>query len=60
MSTTTIQTRRPADPDASTLLPLGPNNVTCSVTDSGGLTTSASFTLTVVDTTPPALLSVLG
>jgi len=46
-------------PTAGTLLPLGPNSVTCSVTDSGGLTTSASFTLTVVDTTPPALLSVL-
>ena len=46
-------------PAAGTLLPLGPNSVTCSVTDSGGLTTSASFTLTVVDTTPPALLSVL-
>ena len=45
-------------PTAGTLLPLGPNTVTCSVTDSGGLTTTASFTLTVVDTTPPALLSV--
>ena len=47
-------------PAASTLLPLGPNSVTCSVTDSGGLTTSASFPLRVVDTTPPALLSVPG
>ena len=46
-------------PTAGTLLPLGPNSVTCSATDSGGLTTSASFTLAVVDTTPPALLSVL-
>ena len=47
-------------PSAGTLLPLGPNLVTCSVTDSGGLTTSATFDLTVVDTTPPALLSVPG
>jgi hypothetical protein len=45
-------------PTAGTLLPLGPNSVTCSVTDSGGLTTSSTFTLTVLDTTPPAMLSV--
>ncbi len=47
-------------PTAGTLLLLGPTSVTCSVTDSGGLTTTASFTLTVVDTTPPALVSVPG
>jgi hypothetical protein len=47
-------------PAAGSLLLLGPNNVTCSVTDKGGLTTSASFTLSVVDTTPPALLDVPG
>jgi hypothetical protein len=46
------------DPAAGTVLPLGPTTVTCSVTDSGGLTTSDSFGLTVVDTTPPAMLSV--
>jgi hypothetical protein len=45
-------------PPAGTLLPVGPMSVTCAVTDGGGLTTSATFTLTVVDTTPPALLSV--
>jgi hypothetical protein len=45
-------------PPAGTLLPVGPTSVTCSVTDGGDLTTSATFTLTVVDTTPPALLSV--
>lgn len=47
-------------PPAGTLLPIGPTSVTCSATDSGGLTTSATFILTVVDTTPPALLSVPG
>ena len=47
-------------PTAGTLLPLGPNSVTCSVTDSGGLTTSGTFTLAVVDTTPPALLGLIG
>jgi hypothetical protein len=47
-------------PTAGTLLPLGPTSVTCSVTDSGDLTTGATFTLTVVDTTAPALLSVPG
>ena len=46
------------DPAAGTVLPLGPTTVTCSVTDSGDLTTSDSFSLTVVDTTPPAMLSV--
>ena len=47
-------------PAAGTLLPLGPTSVTCSATDSGDLTTSTSFTLAVVDTTPPQLLSVPG
>ena len=31
---------------------LGDTTVECSVTDTGGKTTSGSFTLTVVDTTP--------
>ncbi|MEX1008581.1 MAG: HYR domain-containing protein [Acidimicrobiia bacterium] len=35
--------------------PLGDTLVTCSVTDSGGLETSASFTMKVVDTTAPTL-----
>lgn len=54
------------DPTAScspipgTVLPLGPTSVTCSATDSGGLTASATFPLTVVDTTPPELLGVPG
>jgi hypothetical protein len=33
----------------------GPHTVTCSVTDSGGLSDSGSFTVTVVDTTDPTL-----
>jgi len=32
--------------------PLGTTTVTCQVTDAGGLTTSGSFHITVVDTTP--------
>src|SRR5215469_9021295 len=35
--------------------PLGVTPVNCSVTDSLGLTTAGSFTVTVVDTTPPSL-----
>lgn len=52
------------DPAASCLpapgavLPLGATTVTCSATDSGGLTASASFTVTVQDTTPPVLAGV--
>jgi hypothetical protein len=34
----------------------GPHTVNCSVTDSGGLSDSGSFTVTVVDTTAPTLL----
>ncbi|HEX5936318.1 MAG TPA: PxKF domain-containing protein [Actinomycetota bacterium] len=33
----------------------GPHSVNCSVTDSGGLSDSGSFNVTVVDTTPPTL-----
>jgi len=47
-------------PAAGALLPLGPTSVTCSVTDRGGLTTTGTFTLAVVDTTPPQLLGVPG
>jgi hypothetical protein len=35
--------------------PLGDTTVTCSVTDSGGLTDTASFVVRVVDTTDPAV-----
>jgi hypothetical protein len=37
------------------VLPLGTTTVSCAATDQGGATTSGSFTVTVVDTTPPAL-----
>lgn len=43
-------------PTTALTLAVGDNvTVTCSVTDSGGLTTKGSFTVKVVDTTPPAL-----
>jgi hypothetical protein len=45
------------EPVPDTVLALGTTTVTCSVTDNGGLTTTAAFSLTVVDTTPPAMLS---
>lgn len=38
-----------------TLLPLGTTTVSCSATDTGGLTTTGSFDITVVDTTAPTL-----
>ena len=40
---------------SGSVFPLGSTTVTCSATDSGGRTGSASFTITVVDTTPPVL-----
>ena len=42
-------------PAPGTVLPLGATTVTCSATDHGGLTGSASFTVTVQDRTPPVL-----
>lgn len=46
----------PCSPSSGSLFPLGPpTTVTCSVTDSDGNTGSASFTVTVQDTTPPVL-----
>jgi hypothetical protein len=42
-------------PASNTLFPLGATFVTCSATNSAGLTGSAGFTVTVVDTTPPVL-----
>ena len=48
------------DPVAGTVLPVGTTTVTCSVTDSGRLTTSASFDVTVTDTTAPVLTNLTG
>jgi hypothetical protein len=42
-------------PASGSLFPLGTTQVDCSVTDSGSLTTTGSFDVTVVDTTAPAL-----
>jgi microsomal dipeptidase-like Zn-dependent dipeptidase len=42
-------------PAAGPVFPLGTTRVTCSATDAAGNVGSASFTVTVVDTTPPAL-----
>lgn len=44
-------------PASSTTFPLGPTTVNCSVTDNGGLETTGSFVVTVVDTTPPVFTS---
>jgi hypothetical protein len=46
------------DPAAGSLLPLGTTTVSCSATDSGGLTTRGSFQVTVRDTTAPELSGV--
>jgi hypothetical protein len=52
------------EPVAGEVLPVGTTKVTCSVTDSGGLTTSASFDVTVTNTAPnltvPASFTVEG
>lgn len=48
------------DPVAGTVLPVATTTVTCSVTDSGRLTTSASFDVTVTDTTAPVLTNLTG
>ena len=42
-------------PASGSVFPLGTTTVNCSVTDSGGLTATGSFTVTVQDTTPPSL-----
>lgn len=46
------------DVAAGDVLPLGRTLVTCSVTDSAGLSDSAGFEITVVDSTAPVLLGV--
>jgi hypothetical protein len=45
----------PVNPSGS-LFPLGSTLVSCSAADKGGNTATATFTVTVVDTTPPVLL----
>lgn len=47
-------------PATGSRLELGTTSVTCGVTDRGGLSASATFDVTVVDTTPPILLDVPG
>ena len=47
-------------PASGSLFPVGTTTVSCSVTDSGGSTTSGSFAVTVVDSTPPAFSGVPG
>ena len=42
-------------PASGSTFPLGPTTVSCSATDVHGNTGSGSFTVTVVDTTPPSL-----
>jgi hypothetical protein len=42
-------------PASGSLFAVGVTQVNCSVTDSGGLTTAGTFTVTVMDTTPPSL-----
>jgi hypothetical protein len=42
-------------PASGATFPLGATTVTCSATDAAGNTGTASFAVTVVDTTPPAL-----
>lgn len=42
-------------PASGSIFPLGSTQVDCSVTDSGGLTTSGIFVVTVVDTTAPSI-----
>ena len=42
-------------PASGSVFPMGQTTVSCSVTDSGGLSASGSFDVTVLDTTAPAL-----
>jgi hypothetical protein len=44
------------EPASGSTFPLGVTEVTCSVTDAEGAQATGSFTVTVVDTTPPELL----
>src|SRR6478672_11283504 len=47
-------------PAIGSLLSLGPNTITCTATDSGGLQATGSFQITVVDTTDPVLHGMPG
>jgi hypothetical protein len=47
-------------PASGSIFALGATTVNCSVTDSGGLTTSGSFIINIEDTTPPAFTSFPG
>ena len=47
-------------PAVGDLVPLGTTTVACSVKDSGGMTDTGSFKVTVVDTTAPHLVNVPG
>jgi sugar lactone lactonase YvrE len=47
-------------PASNGLFPLGPTSVSCTATNSAGRSTSESFTVTVVDTTPPTLVAPPG
>jgi hypothetical protein len=47
-------------PAAGSVLPLGSTTVACAVEDSGGLTDTGSFVVTVVDTTAPDLTGLPG
>ena len=41
---------------SGSVFPLGTTTVDCTVTDGGGLSASGSFTVSIADTTPPALV----
>jgi hypothetical protein len=43
-------------PASGFVFPLGTTTVVCSVTDSGGISTSGSFTVSIADTTAPVLV----
>lgn len=47
-------------PPSGTVFPLGSVGVTCTAADGGGHEVSGSFTVTVVDTTPPSLVGMPG
>jgi hypothetical protein len=42
-------------PTSGSIFPLGPTTITCQASDAFGNTANGSFTVTVVDTTPPVL-----
>jgi hypothetical protein len=47
-------------PASGSTFPLGTTEITCDVTDSGGLSDHGSFYVTVHDTTPPSLVGMPG